>query len=70
MLTTDLRRSTRETHFSSKLGRPEHTARKAEKAGQFLAAAGAITALIRMMALGADQKTFRGYMHHGHFYRC
>ena len=34
-------------------------ARKAENSGQFSAAVGAITALNRMMALGADQKGFR-----------
>ena len=37
------------------------------KLGQFSAAVGAITALNRMMALGADQKGFRG--HSNHHYR-
>ena len=40
------------------VGRLERIARKAENAGQFSAAVGAITALNRMMALGADQKGF------------
>ncbi|QNI96506.1 hypothetical protein [Synechococcus sp. RS9902] len=43
------------------VGRLERIARKAENAGQFSAAVGAITALNRMMALGADQKGFRGH---------
>ena len=47
----------------------ERIARKAENSGQFLAAVGAITALNRMMALGADQKGFRGHRHNGHYYR-
>ena len=38
------------------MGRLERIARKAENAGQFSAAVGAITALNRMMALGADQR--------------
>ena len=42
------------------VGRLERIARKAENSGQFSAAVGAITALNRMMALGADQKGFRG----------
>ena len=41
------------------VGRLERMARKAENSGQFSAAVGAITALNRMMALGADQKGFR-----------
>ena len=41
------------------VGRLERIARKAENSGQFSAAVGAITALNRMMALGADQKGFR-----------
>ena len=49
------------------VGRLERIARKAENAGQFSAAVGAITALNRMMALGADQKGFRG--HPTHYYR-
>jgi hypothetical protein len=43
------------------VGRLERIARKAENSGQFSAAVGAITALNRMMALGADQKGFRGH---------
>ena len=46
------------------VGRLERIARKAENAGQFSAAVGAITALNRMMALGADQKGFRGHRTH------
>ena len=49
------------------VGRLERIACKAEDAGQFSAAVGAITALNRMMALGADQKGFRG--HSNHHYR-
>ena len=51
------------------VGRLERIARKAENAGQFSAAVGAITALNRMMALGADQKGFSGHRHNGHHYR-
>jgi len=51
------------------VGRLERIARKAENAGQFSAAVGAITALNRMMALGADQKAFRGHPRNGHYYR-
>ena len=39
----------------------ERIARKTKNAGQFSAAVGAITALNQMMALGADQKGFRGH---------
>ena len=46
------------------VGRLERIARKAENTGQFSAAVGAITALNRMMALGADQKGFRGHRMH------
>ena len=46
------------------LGRLERIARKAEDAGQFSAAVGAITALNRMMALGADEKGYRGHRTH------
>ena len=49
------------------MGRLERIARKAENEGQYSAAVGAITALNRMMALGADQKGFRG--HSNHHYR-
>ena len=50
------------------VGRLERISLKAENAGQFSAAVGAITALNRMMALGVDQKGFRG--HSNHHYRC
>ena len=46
------------------VGRLERIARKAENAGQYSAAVGAITALNRMMALGADQRGFRGHPTH------
>ena len=46
------------------VGRLERIARKAENSGQFSAAVGAITALKRMMALGAEQKGFRGHRTH------
>ena len=51
------------------VGRLERIARKAENAGQFSAAVGAITALNRMMALGADQKGFSGHRPNGHYRR-
>ena len=51
------------------VGRLERIARKAENSGQFSAAVGAITALNRMMALGADQRGFRGHRPNGHYYR-
>ena len=51
------------------VGRLERIARKAENAGQFSAAVGAITALNRMMALGAHQKGFRGHRHNEHHHR-
>ena len=51
------------------VGRLQRIARKAENSGQFSAAVGAITALNRMMALGADQKGFRGHRHNSHHYR-
>ena len=51
------------------VGRLERIARKAEIAGQFSAAVGAITALNRMMAVGADQKGFRGHRHNEHHHR-
>ena len=51
------------------VGRLERIARKAENSGQFSAAVGAITALNRMMALGADQRGFRGHRPNGHHYR-
>ena len=51
------------------VGRLERIARKAENAGQFSAAVGAITALNRMMALGADQKGFSGHRPNCHYRR-
>ena len=51
------------------VGRLERIARKAENSGQFSAVVGAITALNRMMALGADQRAFRGHRPNGHYYR-
>ena len=50
------------------VGRLERIARKAENSGQFSAAVGAITALNRMMALGADQKGVRGHRTHSSRY--
>ena len=49
--------------------RLERIDRKADNAGQFSAAIGAITALNRIMALGADQKGFRGHPRNGHYPR-
>ena len=49
------------------VGRLERIARKAENAGQFSAAVSAITALNRMMALGANQKGSSGRPNH--YYR-
>ena len=51
------------------VGRLERIARKADNAGQFSAAVGAITALNRMMALGPDQKGFSGHRPNGHYRR-
>ena len=39
----------------------ECTARKAEEAGQFAVVVGCVAQLNKMMALGADQKGFRGH---------
>ena len=47
--------------------RLERTARKAEEAGQFAVVVGCVAQLNKMMALGADQKGFRG--HPTHYYR-
>ena len=47
--------------FLQQVARLERIARKAENCGQFSAAVGAITALNRMMALGADQKGLPGH---------
>ena len=51
------------------LGRLERTARKAEESGNFACVIGAVQLMNRMMALGADQKGFRGHRHNGHHYR-
>ena len=48
------------------VARLERTARKAEEAGQFAVVVGCVAQLNKMMALGADQKGFRG---HAHYYR-
>ena len=45
----------------------ERTARKAEESGQFAVVVGCVAQLNKMMALGADQKGFRG--HPTHYYR-
>ena len=51
--------------------RLERIAREAENSGQFSAAVGALTALNRMMALGADEKGFSGHRRSRHcFRRC
>ena len=47
--------------------RLERTARTAEEAGQFAVVVGCVAQLNKMMALGADQKGFRG--HSSHHYR-
>lgn len=49
------------------VARLERTARKAEESGQFAVVVGCVAQLNRMMALGADQKGFRG--HPSHAYR-
>jgi len=49
------------------VARLERTARKAEEAGQFAVVVGCVAQLNKMMALGADQKGFRG--HPTHYYR-
>ena len=43
------------------VARLERTARKAEKAGQLAVVVGCVAQLNKMMALGADQKGFRGH---------
>ena len=48
------------------LGRLERTARKAEESGNFACVIGAVQLMNRMMALGADQKGFRGHSNHHH----
>ena len=49
------------------IARLERTARKAEESGQFAVVVGCVSQLNKMMALGADQKGFRG--HPTHYYR-
>ena len=49
------------------VARLERTARKAEESGQFAVVVGYVAQLNKMMALGADQKGFRG--HPTHYYR-
>ena len=48
------------------VARLERTARESEEAGQFAVVVGCVAQLNKMMALGADQKGFRG---HAHYYR-
>ena len=48
------------------VARLERTARKAEESGQFGVVVGCVAQLNKMMALGADQKGFRG--HPTHYY--
>ena len=43
------------------VARLERTARKAEESGQFGVVVGCVAQLNKMMALGADQKGFRGH---------
>ena len=43
------------------LGRLERTARKAEESGNYACVIGAVAQMNRMMALGSDQRGFRGY---------
>ena len=49
------------------VARLEHMARKAEESGQFAVVVGCVAQLNKMMALGAEQKGFRG--HPTHYYR-
>ena len=49
------------------VARLERTARKAEEAGNYACVIGCVAQLNKMMALGADQKGFRG--HPTHYYR-
>ena len=49
------------------IARLERTARKAEESGQFAVVVGCVSQLNKLMALGADQKGFRG--HPTHYYR-
>ena len=43
------------------IARLERTARKAEEAGNYACVIGAVAQMNRMMALGSDQRGFRGY---------
>ena len=56
----------RDLRFQS-VARLERTARKAEESGQFAVVVGCVAQLNKMMALGADQKGFRGRP--THYYR-
>ena len=49
------------------VARLERTARKAEESGNYACVIGCVAQLNKMMALGADQKGFRG--HPTHYYR-
>ena len=49
------------------VARLERTVRKAEESGQFAVVVGCVAQLNKMIALGADQKGFRG--HPSHAYR-
>ena len=49
------------------VARLERTARKAEESGNYACVIGCVAQLNKMMALGADQKDFRG--HPTHYYR-
>ena len=51
------------------VARPERTAQKAEEVCNFACVIGAVAQLNKMMALGADQKGFRGHCPNKHFYR-
>ena len=52
------------------IARLERTARKAEESGHFAVVVCCVAQLNKMMvALGADQKGFRGHRHNGHYYR-
>ena len=48
------------------VARLECTAREAEQSGQFAVVVGYVAQLNKMMALGADQKGFRGDPSHDH----
>ena len=46
------------------VARLERTARKAEESGNYACVIGCVAQLNKMMALGADQKGFRGHSNH------